>query len=147
MKYGFRTPSLRKRIAARTSIRRMIRSKVRAPRGWGWLTDPKKAAYNRVYNRTTRQACYIATAVYGDAGAWQVKCLREWRNRVLLQSWLGSLFVLAYYAVSPGLAGTFKRPGPLQRLARLVLDPFVVRVAQAGRASSRKGGRGGLTAQ
>lgn len=23
------------------------------PRGWGWLTDPKKALYNRVYNRTS----------------------------------------------------------------------------------------------
>jgi hypothetical protein len=26
---------------------------LRAPRGYGWLTNPKKAAYNRVYNRTT----------------------------------------------------------------------------------------------
>jgi hypothetical protein len=25
-----------------------------APRGWGWITNPKKAAYNRVYNRTSR---------------------------------------------------------------------------------------------
>ncbi len=23
------------------------------PRGWGWLRDPKKYAYNKVYNRTT----------------------------------------------------------------------------------------------
>jgi hypothetical protein len=26
---------------------------VKAPRGYGWITNPKKAAYNRVYNRTT----------------------------------------------------------------------------------------------
>jgi hypothetical protein len=26
---------------------------LKAPRGWGWPTNPKKAAYNRVYNRTT----------------------------------------------------------------------------------------------
>jgi hypothetical protein len=26
---------------------------LKAPRGWGWLTNPRKAAYNRVYNRTT----------------------------------------------------------------------------------------------
>ena len=25
----------------------------KAPRGWGWLTNPRRAAYNRVYNRTT----------------------------------------------------------------------------------------------
>jgi hypothetical protein len=26
---------------------------LKAPRGWGWLTNPKRAAYNRIYNRTT----------------------------------------------------------------------------------------------
>lgn len=24
-----------------------------APKGYGWITDPKKAAYNRIYNRTS----------------------------------------------------------------------------------------------
>ncbi len=56
MKFGFRIPSLSKRIAARTSVKRMIRHNLglKAPRGMGWLTNPKKAAYNRVYSRTTR---------------------------------------------------------------------------------------------
>jgi hypothetical protein len=55
MKFGIRTPSLRKRIAARTSVKRYVRHSLgfKAPRGWGWLTNPKRAAYNRVYNRTT----------------------------------------------------------------------------------------------
>ena len=55
MKFGFRTPSLRKRIAARTSLKRVVRHSLglKAPRGWGWLTNPKRAAYNRVYHRTT----------------------------------------------------------------------------------------------
>ena len=55
MKFGIRTPSLTKRIAARTSWKRYVRNNlgVKAPRGWGWLTNPRKAAYNRVYNRTT----------------------------------------------------------------------------------------------
>lgn len=55
MKFGLRTPSLKKRIAARTSWKRYVRHNLgfKAPRGWGWLTNPKKAAYNRVYNRTT----------------------------------------------------------------------------------------------
>ncbi|WP_305906495.1 hypothetical protein Q9L42_000945 [Methylomarinum sp. Ch1-1] len=55
MKIGFRKPSLKKRIAARTSVKRMVRHSlgVKAPRGFGWLTDPKKAAYNRIYSRTT----------------------------------------------------------------------------------------------
>ena len=55
MKWGLRRPSPRKRIAARLSWKRFLRHSVglRAPRGWGWLTNPKKAAYNRLYNRTT----------------------------------------------------------------------------------------------
>lgn len=55
MKFGIRTPSLRKRIAARTSIKRLVRHSLglKAPRGWGWLTNPKRAVYNRIYNRTS----------------------------------------------------------------------------------------------
>jgi hypothetical protein len=55
VKFGFRRPSLKKRIAARTSVKRYVRHSLgfKAPRGWGWLTDPRKAAYNCVYNRTT----------------------------------------------------------------------------------------------
>jgi hypothetical protein len=55
MKFGLRTPSLKKRIAARTSWKRVVRHNlgIKAPRGWGWLTNPQKAAYNRVYSKTT----------------------------------------------------------------------------------------------
>jgi len=56
VKIGFRVPSLTKRIAARTSVKRYVRQNLglKVPRGYGWLTNPKKAAYNRVYNRTTK---------------------------------------------------------------------------------------------
>lgn len=55
MKVGIRKPSLKKMIAARTSVKRIVRHNLglKAPRGFGWLTNPKKALYNRVYNRTT----------------------------------------------------------------------------------------------
>jgi hypothetical protein len=55
MKIGLRVPSLKKRIAARTSWKRYARHSLglKAPRGWGWLTNPKKAAYNRIYYCTT----------------------------------------------------------------------------------------------
>jgi hypothetical protein len=56
MKWGFRKPSLGKRIASRTSWKRYVRHNLgfKAPRGWGWLTNPRRAAYNRIYNRTTK---------------------------------------------------------------------------------------------
>ena len=55
MKFGIRKPSIKKRIAARTSPKRFVRHNLglKAPRGWGWITNPKRAAYNRVYNRTS----------------------------------------------------------------------------------------------
>ncbi|WP_026486456.1 hypothetical protein [Caldanaerobius polysaccharolyticus] len=55
MKFGIRKPSLKKRISARTSLRRQIvhRAGLKMPRGYGWLRDPKKYVYNKVYNRTT----------------------------------------------------------------------------------------------
>jgi hypothetical protein len=60
MKFGFRNPSLSKRNAVRTSLKRAVRHKlgVKAPKGFGWLKDPKKAAYNKVYNKTSR-GCLI----------------------------------------------------------------------------------------
>lgn len=55
MRFGIRKPSLRGRISARTSWKRAVRHRMgfKAPRGYGFLTNPKKALYNRVYNRTT----------------------------------------------------------------------------------------------
>ncbi len=66
VRFGFRIPSLNKRIAARTSLKRAIRQRggLKAPRGWGWITNPRKAAYNRVYNRTTR-GCLVVLGVWG----------------------------------------------------------------------------------
>lgn len=55
MKIGMRKPSLKKRIAARTSLKRQIvhRGGLKMPRGYGWVRNPKKYTYNKVYNRTT----------------------------------------------------------------------------------------------
>ena len=58
MKFGMRTPSLKKSISARTTGRakRAIK-KVLIPgygkKGMGWIRDPKKAMYNKVYNKTS----------------------------------------------------------------------------------------------
>jgi hypothetical protein len=70
VRFGFRVPSLTKRISARTSVKRYVRNSLglKAPRGWGWLPNPKKAAYNRVYNRTTR-SCLVVVVFWGLAVA------------------------------------------------------------------------------
>lgn len=55
MKFGFRFPSFRKRVSARLSPARFVRHSMgaKAPRGWGWFTNPKKALTNRIYQQTT----------------------------------------------------------------------------------------------
>jgi hypothetical protein len=67
VRIGFRRPSIRKRIAARTSWKRAVRHRLglKAPRGWGWLTNPRRAAYNRIYSRTTRGCLILVMAVSG----------------------------------------------------------------------------------
>jgi hypothetical protein len=69
VRFGFRVPSLKKRLSARTSLKRAVRHRLglKAPRGWGWLTNPRKAAYNRIYSRTTR-GCLVVLAMATAAG-------------------------------------------------------------------------------
>ncbi|HII4507133.1 hypothetical protein ACV3K4_08780 [Clostridium perfringens] len=58
MKFGVRTPNLKKSFKARTTgrakraIKRSI-NPVHGKKGMGWINNPKKAAYNKVYNKTT----------------------------------------------------------------------------------------------
>ena len=67
MKFGFRIPSITKRIAARTSAKRVIRHNLgfKAPRGMGWITDPKKVLYNKVYNKTSRGCLVSLVFLFG----------------------------------------------------------------------------------
>ena len=58
MKIGIRKPSIKKSIKARTTgkLKREIKSEV-VPfynqKGTGIVKDPKKAVYNKVYNKTS----------------------------------------------------------------------------------------------
>jgi len=58
MKIGMRKPSIKKSIKARTTGRakRAVKGAVNplyGKKGMGWVNDPKKAAYNKVYNKTS----------------------------------------------------------------------------------------------
>ena len=83
MKVGFRIPSLKKRIAARTSWKRYARQSLglKAPRGYGWITNPKKALYNRVYYRTTRGCSVVLVVLLSVAGA--LGCGVAWAVNIL----------------------------------------------------------------
>ena len=55
MKFWIRKPSLKWMISARTSPARFIKHSMwfKMPRGFWFFTNPRKAAYNRIYNRTS----------------------------------------------------------------------------------------------
>lgn len=58
MKFGMRKPSLMRSIKARTTgkAQRAVKKAIMpgyGQKGMGWLTKPKKAAYNKVYKKTT----------------------------------------------------------------------------------------------
>ena len=55
MKFGIRKPSMKKRVSARISPKRQVvhRAGIKMPRGKGWIRNPKKYAYNKVYRRTS----------------------------------------------------------------------------------------------
>jgi len=70
MKIGIRKPSLNKRISARLSVKRFLRHSLglKAPRGWGWITNPRRALYNRIYYRTTVGVGLLGAVVYALIG-------------------------------------------------------------------------------
>ncbi|MCH1977704.1 hypothetical protein MCG01_11365 [Enterococcus hirae] len=58
MKMGMRKPSIKESISARTTgkEKRAVKKAVipgYGKKGTGWIKNPKKAAYNKVYKKTT----------------------------------------------------------------------------------------------
>lgn len=58
MKFGMRTPSLKRSLSARTTgkAKRAIKKALipgYGKKGRGWLTNPKKVVYNKAYHKTS----------------------------------------------------------------------------------------------
>lgn len=58
MKFGMRKPSIKKSFKARTTSKYKRRLKKAlipgyGKKGMGWLKNPKRSAYNKVYRKTT----------------------------------------------------------------------------------------------
>ena len=81
-----------------------------------------------------KEGCYIATAVYGDYDAPQVRTLRRFRDDTLRKTLPGRLFIRAYYKLSPPLAARLRCARRLNALVRRALDWWVKRLERkAGR--------------
>ena len=61
MKFGVRKPSLKKSLKARTTgrVKRQLKKSVNplyGKKGMGYINNPSKAVYNKIYNKTTASA-------------------------------------------------------------------------------------------
>jgi len=65
--------------------------------------------------------CFIATAAYGSACAYEVRLLRAWRDTVLTPSPLGRRFVRWYERTSPPIAAWIAPRPRARRLVRALL--------------------------
>ena len=77
----------------------------------------------------TGGGCVIATATYGSELAPEVCFLREFRDKIVLRTFLGSCFMKAfnawYYSFSPKLASLISRSLLLRGFMRFLLYPLI----------------------
>lgn len=73
MKYGYRIPNIKKSISARTtgSVKRKLNKTINPlyeKKGIGYINNPEKAVYNKIYNKTTKNL--IDEETKSDIVAW-----------------------------------------------------------------------------
>jgi len=77
---------------------------------------------------TPSGSCYIATMVYGDYEAPQVKILRNFRDNVLKRNIYGRWFITTYYFISPKLIAIFGKQKWFNSFWKKLLDAFIIRL-------------------
>ena len=74
--------------------------------------------------------CYIATAIYGSYDCPQVWILRRFRDRYLLKTGFGTLFVKGYYFISPALVKKFGKSYWFNQICSIPIN-YLVRTLRA----------------
>lgn len=77
--------------------------------------------------KQTNEGCYIATMVYGNYDHHQVIILRNFRDNVLLNSYLGTCFVKFYYKKSPQIVAKLSGYHMVNKVIRKILD-FLIKM-------------------
>lgn len=70
MKIGIRKPSIKKSIKGRTTarVKRQVKGVINplyGKKGMGYINNPKKAVYNKVYNKTTISLWDLIKKLFG----------------------------------------------------------------------------------
>jgi len=69
--------------------------------------------------------CFIATATFGSPLAYEVIILRNWRDNILLHTYLGKVFVRLYYWFSPSLADYINKSEMFKSVSLIILRPLI----------------------
>jgi len=69
--------------------------------------------------------CFIATAAFGSIDHSSVKTLRKFRDLRLSTSYLGKLFIIIYYRISPSIASHIAGSTYAKNITMIILSPVV----------------------
>ncbi|MDG5816260.1 VRR-NUC domain-containing protein [Chitinispirillales bacterium ANBcel5] len=94
------------------------------------------------HEKREKSGCFVATVVYGSYECEQVVQLRQFRDQVLLRSFLGRAFVRVYYSRGPALASIVERSGILKLMSRIGFDLLLTAI-RTGRKQGRPRRAGG----
>ena len=97
--------------------------------------DHDARRYHRQPREVSDRRCFVATAVYGG-DSWQVDCLRQFRDRVLLPRRWGRVMVGGYYRISPAVAQLMDRWPWARRWVRRGLDRIIRWVSSTAEQSN-----------
>lgn len=74
----------------------------------------------------SERSCFIATAVYETPSSPEIQTLRKFRDKFLLQYFLGKVIMQVYYSISPRLAAFISKSAFAKRIVRgAIVEPMV----------------------
>lgn len=85
-------------------------------------------SYGRHETRKNKSGCFIATAVYGDYDALEVKILRKFRDKTLNRNFWGRWFIRTYYFLSPPFANWLIKHKKISNFIKILISRFVDRL-------------------
>lgn len=93
------------------------------PRDWD---TEQYLATEMGFQRTDENGCFIATAAYGSPTEPEIDTLREFRDKILAESWTTRWIIPTYYWLSPPIARWIRRSEARRRFVRqFVVNPAV----------------------
>ena len=108
---------------AKESFRQAIKIKPDFVEARGFLNELEReiSSSKETSSERSSSGCFIATAVYGDENAVELKILRDFRDTVLLTTSLGRLFISLYYFISSSIANIIRKSEYAKNFVKMVL--------------------------